>query len=232
VSPTAAPPAWLRDIRTLSLDVDGTLYPLDWRIRLRALLTPGAARPLRLLKAAREPLRHTPFADTAALASALDLAVSSAAHISPQEAAALRQRVDHHVMPALLKGRLSPGVRAALESAHRHGVVLVAFSDHATGPKLEALGIAHLFHGVVSGEACGAYKPGGGGFLQVLRVCGTPAENTLHVGDRADTDGAGALRAGMRAAVLQPQPAAGGVWSVTGVPQVVSALLAAQSAVV
>lgn len=221
-------PDWLPAVRAISLDVDGTLYPLGWRVWVRAAFLPGAMRSLRLIKRARETLRGQTFASAEALWSALDERVAHAGHVTTQEARALRQRVDSVVMPALVAGLLGAQTRAALDSLHQAGVTLVAFSDHATAEKVQALGVAHLFAATISAEQCGAYKPASAGFSRVTAACGVAAATILHVGDRADSDGEGALGAGLRAALVAGAHPLAAAWMVPSVADVAARMLAAR----
>ncbi|MBI5496420.1 MAG: HAD family hydrolase [Deltaproteobacteria bacterium] len=188
----------------VSFDVDGTLYPVGWRLLLRAAVRPGALRTLRLVKRARERLRGRDFPDGTALAGALATELGALAGMDAAAARTLVATLRTRHWPALLHGLVPAATRRALEELAAAGTPLAAFSDHDVEVKLQALGVRPLFAVVVNAEDEGAYKPHPRGFLAVAARLGVPAAAVLHVGDRADTDVAGALAAGMRAALVGP----------------------------
>jgi FMN phosphatase YigB (HAD superfamily) len=64
--------------------------------------------------------------------------------------------------------------------------------------RLEVLGLGSgLFRACASSAASGALKPAPRSFLAMAERCGIPPTGWLVVGNRADTDAAGAVAAGM-----------------------------------
>lgn len=219
----------LRGIKALSLDVDGTLYPLGWRLWLRAVLRPGTPRVLRAVKRARERFREHAAPDGPSLVDGVAQELAAALGMTAEQARAVMHRADAVLLPGLVCGLVPPQTRAALQRWTAAGGVLAAFSDHATGTKLDALGLGQAgFSAVVSAEDLGAYKPHPRGFQAVVSALGLPPAAVVHVGDRADTDGLGALAAGLVAAVLAPAEPPPGAWGVPNVAAVVDACLSAR----
>jgi len=90
---------------------------------------------------------------------------------------------------------LFPEVRPALESlASRYTLVAVTNGN----ARLERIGIDHLFHAVVSARSAGAAKPARPIFDAAVTVGGAAAHETLHVGDHPEFDVHGARSAGLR----------------------------------
>jgi HAD superfamily hydrolase (TIGR01549 family) len=94
---------------------------------------------------------------------------------------------------------LFPEVRPALESlASRYTLVAVTNGN----ARLERIGIDHLFYAVVSARSAGAAKPARPIFDAAVSVGGAAAHETLHVGDHPEFDVHGARAAGLRTAWL------------------------------
>ncbi len=83
-----------------------------------------------------------------------------------------------------------------------------AYSDYPAVKKLSALGIAGAFESIISAEdpEVRGFKPHTNGFEVSAKKMGLLPEQILYVGDRVDVDGAGALQAGMGAAILSGRP--------------------------
>ena len=94
---------------------------------------------------------------------------------------------------------LFPEVRPALESlASRYTLVAVTNGN----AKLDRIGIDHFFHAVVSARSAGAAKPARPIFDAAVSIGGAAAHETLHVGDHPEFDVDGARSAGLRTAWL------------------------------
>jgi len=65
---------------------------------------------------------------------------------------------------------------------------------------LQRIGIAHLFHGIVTSVNAGAAKPDRSIFDKAVLAAGVPPAEILHVGDHPESDVDGARRAGLRTA--------------------------------
>lgn len=211
-------------VLAVSMDVDGTLYRPGPRLMLRALTTKGAAKGLRLLKQARERVRHTSFPSQTALVDAVVLELGRAG-LETGAARALIQTAHDQWFAELLAGMASSDALAAVKTIKEAGLRVVAFSDHACAIKVRALGFAPgTFHAAISAEDVGAYKPGRAGFEAVQAALDVPAANILHVGDRLDTDVKGALEAGMQAAFLGKDMAPAGVLRVGSLRELAAGL--------
>ena len=94
-----------------------------------------------------------------------------------------------------------------LRSLNSRGVKAAVFSDYGfVKEKLDALGIdPGLFDGLYDAASLGGLKPCRKSFLKVIDSLGVRPEEALMVGDRSDTDGAGALGCGMQFIHLIPE---------------------------
>lgn len=165
----------LAGVAAVSFDVDGTLYSdrfLGTRVALEAIRR-GSLRDLHRLRKRRDP--------------SSDVAARLAA-----EARLL--------IPVIRRRGPAPGIVGLLE--HLRPYTLVAVSDFDPGARLEALGLRGTFERVYAAERTGALKPDPRVFHAALADLGIPASALLHVGNRADTDGAAARAAGCRALIL------------------------------
>ena len=95
----------------------------------------------------------------------------------------------------------APGVLALLEVLRRRVGRVVVVSDYEPEAKLEALGLGGRFDGAYAAEEVGRLKPDPAVFRRALADLRIPPEALLHLGDRAETDGAAAAAAGCRALV-------------------------------
>jgi putative hydrolase of the HAD superfamily len=90
-----------------------------------------------------------------------------------------------------------PEVRPALEQLGQQYTVVAVTNGNAS---LERIGIRDLFDGVVSASSAGAAKPDQRIFDVAVEVGGAAAHETLHVGDHPECDVDGANNAGLRTA--------------------------------
>jgi FMN phosphatase YigB (HAD superfamily) len=196
-----------RPVRAVSFDLDGTLYrarPVHVRFLLRNFMY---ARTIRVARAVRDELRTVEFDDGDAffreeatrVAERLDSDVST-----------VRTRIDGLFGEALCRTLRAVGprvdARAALTSLVDAGVQIAVISDYRVSDKLAALGLDDLpWSALVAGECIGALKPQARPFLEAARLLRLTPDDMVHIGDRADTDGVGAARAGMRAHLVDAQ---------------------------
>ncbi len=109
---------------------------------------------------------------------------------------------------------LDPDVPGVLEELRARGLVLGVVSnwDGTLDARLRGWGLREHFAAVADSAVVGRAKPDPAIFAGVLERLGVPAERCLHVGDRPDTDVAGARAAGLRPVLYDPLdcgPAAG-----------------------
>lgn len=92
-----------------------------------------------------------------------------------------------------------PWVVPLLRSLRESGIRLACFSDYgAADLKLDALGIdSSLFDIIADAPSLGGFKPCPETFIRVASMLDINPGQTVVVGDRPDTDGAGAKVAGM-----------------------------------
>ena len=96
-------------------------------------------------------------------------------------------------------------VRPLLEKLHSEGTVTAVFSDYDyADEKLKAIGLEpSLFDVVTDAFSEGGLKPCRESFLGVAGKLGMEPAEILVIGDREDTDGAGAKAAGMQFRILK-----------------------------
>jgi HAD superfamily hydrolase (TIGR01549 family) len=92
-----------------------------------------------------------------------------------------------------------PGTAELFEFLTQEDYPFAVYSDYPrTAERLSALGLNPAAGGRLYGpEHFGAQKPAVRPFLSIAQDLGVPPEQVLVVGDREDTDGAGAKAAGM-----------------------------------
>ncbi|MDQ6713800.1 MAG: HAD family hydrolase [Candidatus Dormibacteraeota bacterium] len=101
-------------------------------------------------------------------------------------------------------------VLSSLRARYRLGVIsnTVGSGDAELIEALEKAGIRQLIDALVTSRDFGAAKPDPAIYVEGARRLGVPLDATLMVGDRLDTDVAGALRAGIPAVWLRHPGAA------------------------
>ena len=92
---------------------------------------------------------------------------------------------------------LYPDVVPHLERMYSRYTVVAVTNGNAN---LDAIGIRHLFHGVVTAIEAGAAKPSRRIFDLAIEKTGVATDRILHVGDHPETDVHGAREAGLRTA--------------------------------
>ncbi len=120
---------------------------------------------------------------------------------NPSSDAAARFAAEARILiPVIRRLGPRPGVAELLDRLRPR--TLIAVSDFDPEARLEALGLRGVFERIYAAERHGALKPDPRVFHAALADLGIPAAALLHVGNRADTDGAAALEAGCRALIL------------------------------
>ena len=227
VSPSAAVLTLRRPgagrVRAVLFDVDGTLYDQRsvrmamgielamWPLRTR---NGGAAlRTIRVLREYRrchERLRAGTFLGLIAAAQLAE-AARRAGVSQPEAAEVVEQWMVRRPLRHLRRYR-RPGLVETLDGLRRAGLALGVLSDYPSGEKLAALGIAHYFSLTLctTDEGINALKPRPDGFRAACVRWGLAPEEVLYVGDRPEVDGAGAVAAGLRCAIIGGRGATGG----------------------
>lgn len=105
---------------------------------------------------------------------------------------------------AALRFRPFPEVPGVLRALRAAGATLIVVSnwDVSLHDVLEDTGLRGLLDGVLTSAETGEAKPGGAMFREALARAGARPREALHVGDSPEHDVAGALRAGLRAALV------------------------------
>lgn len=195
----------MNDIRTITIDLDDTLWEIhpvirraeqhlrDWLTdnypRTTAMFSREAAWDLRREVVAEHPdrshdltfMRRTVLSRMGEAAGYGTGLVDAAMEVFNE----VRNRVD-----------LFPEARPALKALRRNYVLIAVTNGNAD---LERIGIDHLFHDFVSASIAGAAKPARQIFDVAVEAGGAAAEQTLHVGDHPEYDVTGARDAGLRA---------------------------------
>jgi len=194
----------LNNIRTITLDLDDTLWEIhpvikraEQRLyawlgenypRITGLYTPTDLRELRSEVIAQ-------FADRAhdltflrrTILERVGVAAGYETHFIDDAFEvfdAVRNDVD-----------IFPEVIPTLEALRERFVLIAVTNGNAN---LESIGIAHLFHDIVTAVEVGAAKPARRIFDRAVEMGGASSEQTLHVGDHAEYDVNGARNAGLR----------------------------------
>jgi putative hydrolase of the HAD superfamily len=197
-------------MQAVTLDALGTLLTFD--------------PPAPLLRAALRERLGVEVSDAAAAAAMRAEIAYYRAHLHEGRDAAslasLRRRSAEAMRPALgvdvdgealtgallaaLRFRAYPDAAPALRALRALGLRLVVVSnwDASLHERLEQTGLAPLVDGAVASAELGRAKPDAAIFARALELAGVPAEAALHVGDSPAADVAGALAAGLRAALL------------------------------
>jgi len=182
-------------VQVVSWDVDGTLYSLGRMILWLAWGLVASVAVLRFWRGVAE-LRAL-----ARVRRAVDRARAAGGVVPAAllaERLALREVEARWYGRAIARAGLRPGVRLVIERLDAKGIRQVVLSDYEAGYKLAALGVEGRFSTCYAGEARGLVKPAPALFRAVIEAEGVPAEALLHIGDRAERDGAAAEVVGYR----------------------------------
>jgi len=195
----------MNDIRTITLDLDDTLWEIhpvirraearlyEWMgehyPRITELFEPADIWALRseVVAEFKERAHDLTFLRRTVLTRLGEAAGYGDSHVDDAFAVFDEVRNDVTVFPE---------VKPALESLRRRFVLIAVTNGNAN---LEKIGIRDLFDHVVSAASAGAAKPDRPIFDAAVKAGGASAEQTLHVGDHPFYDVHGARDAGLRA---------------------------------
>jgi putative hydrolase of the HAD superfamily len=194
----------MRNIRTITLDLDDTLWAIhpvieraenklyDWLRdnypRITEMYTQGEIRKLREDIVFEYPGRSHDF--TFLRRTVLGrLGIAAGYGVALVDAAmavfsTLRNDVE-----------VFPEVRPALNSLRQDFCVIAVTNGNAN---LNTIGIRDLFHDVISAASAGAAKPARQIFDAAVEAGGAKSHETLHVGDHPEADVVGATQAGLK----------------------------------
>ncbi len=190
----------LTSIRVVSWDVDGTLYSVQrmrWQLLfllLKEMTPPRGLRSIRELKALRQIRMIMDRARTS------DEALPAA--VEQDHRKSLLEMEHHWYGRAIQRIGPRPGVVDLRAFLAAQGLTQVILSVYYSYYKLESLELQDRFHSVYTGESLGFIKPSPRGLQRIARDLEIPPDHLLHIGDRAETDGAAARAAGCPSLIL------------------------------
>lgn len=189
-------------IEGVTFDLDGTLYDhkaarMPFMIRNMTRL-----RVARVGKQVREDLRTQEFASGSALLDEEARVAAERLDVDATQARAMLHSIFNESLVTVLGKLRDPRTRDTLVALAQR-VKLAIVSDRIIDAKLKALGLDDVpWAAKISGDDTGLLKPSPKPFLLACERMGVAPANALHVGDREDMDGAGAVAAGMRFALV------------------------------
>jgi FMN phosphatase YigB (HAD superfamily) len=190
-------PELFRTIRGFIFDFDGTLYDLKGFARRLILAYPPDIGKIRAERVVR---RRFSGADYGSPEGYYDAYFSALAEACGKSGDRMREWYFTHYMPRMVRVlerhyRLRPGAEALLSGLGSSAV----YSDYPLlRERFAALGFVPGGTVRLYGpESFGAQKPAPRPFLSIAGDLGLSPEEILVIGDREDTDGAGARSAGM-----------------------------------
>lgn len=205
--PSGGPSPKMAGLSAVLFDLDGTLYDKRLLEPAVALGTPRNMALFAAIASARRAKAGSDMGTRAALldALALDASLRLGGKMSPAEVRTFYEEVLYSRFIAVLSRfyRLRPCLAAlfgASRSAAGKGLPFGILSDYGrVDERLSAIGLdPSLFAARLSSEDEGALKPSPRPFLAAAARMDAEPSGVLVVGDRPDTDGAGAAAAGMR----------------------------------
>ena len=188
----------MNSIQVVSWDVDGTLYStrnVAWRAGMHVIGSairrrrPGPIRELAELLELWRRVERVRF----------DAGNPAGVHDGSRR----RELESRWWAPAIAASGPSPGVEALLRHFQERVQAQVILTDCEADDKLRGLGLQEYFGAVYVGERMGFFKPSPAAFERILEDFGLTPECMLHIGDRVDTDGAGAAAAGCPSLILR-----------------------------
>ena len=202
------------EIRAVLLDAHGTLLELDEPVDSlgAALSAAGFTLPRAVVASAfaAEVAHYRRHHDAGRNPSSLrqlrlacgDVFAAALPEPRPTPSQAAELLVEH------VKYRLFPEVGDVLGMLVADGYRLAVVSnwDCSLADVLASLGIAPLFARIAPSALVGARKPDREHFLRTLRALGVDPSAAVHVGDDPMRDVAGAVRAGIRAVLVDRRP--------------------------
>jgi len=190
------------EINGIIFDLDGTLYRRRWYMNplLAVQLFPSVLRLSRFLK-----IRGS-FSGKD-LQTGKDLTDAICNQLSPVEKkteSELENWIEKRFYPAFVNTMYffrnsRPELNEVLAQLHKKGYKLAVLSDYDQIPeRLEMLTVKKsLFDTMTSSEHAGALKPSPRPFLEIASTWNLKSHQVLVIGDRDDTDGEAARKAGM-----------------------------------
>lgn len=198
-----------RSIQGILLDVDGTLYH-QFPVRLLTLWScfrrhfkqlAHFCRSLKIIYIFRQALEELRSQE-----EKTDIRTRQIAYTA-QKSGETKEVIERVVEEYMFKRPLPylkpfrrKGMLKFIKAAHASGFAIGVISDYPCKEKLKHLGIDRYVSSTVSSydTNVGELKPALRSFLLSSNNLNVAPKNILYIGDRVDTDGAGAVRCGMR----------------------------------
>ncbi len=190
------------DAQLLVFDLDGTLYN---KHLLPLYLIWACRSSLSLLKAerkARKQLKGVYCGSQEAFYSRLFKAMAEACGTTTEHTAKWYNETYMPAMVSALQNHYTADafLMSQLSEWRQQGKRLVVYSDYGeTAAKLQAIGLdCALFDAVLDAPSLGGLKPAVQGMESILKQFDVTPTQAVMIGDRPDTDGELAARAGVR----------------------------------
>lgn len=186
-------------------DFDNTLY--DGRHYALRLVFANILHALRCKaeRKVRKLLAGKDFQSADALRTQLTTLLAQATHTTPSQALSWYEGQYLTSMVAILQKHYTsrPGAKELISRLLDNGKTVCVLSDYPnTSARLAAIGLTDPHIHSFSAEEMGALKPSSRPFLELAQKFNTTPEKTIVIGDRDDTDGAGARAASMNYIII------------------------------
>lgn len=195
----------IADCDLFIFDFDNTLY--DGRRYALRLVFANLFHAMRCKaeRNVRKLLAGKDFSSVEALRTQLTTLLAQATHTSPTKA---KSWYEGHYLPSMISilrkhYNSRPGTKELLSRLLDNGKTVCVLSDYPnTAKRLAAIGLTDPRIHSFSAEEMGALKPSPRPFLDLSQKFNTLPEKTIVIGDRDDTDGAGARAASMNYIII------------------------------
>jgi HAD superfamily hydrolase (TIGR01549 family) len=198
-----------KGVKAIVFDLDGTLYD-NRKLPIRLIMAcPWDTYRIFSERVTRKQLRGCDYGSSEAYYEAFFSLLAKKCHKST---ASMRNWYFNRYIPRMCRVfrkyyKTYPGVQDLFDALEQASVRFAIYSDYPQIEKrLKALDLAPERCGnLYCPEYFGAQKPSARPFQTIIRELGSTWGETIMVGDRDDTDGAGARASGMRFIRIVPQ---------------------------